>query len=112
MHDSTDVSLLWDVMRGLLRSTGRSARKHGVGGWRQLMRRARTRFQAVRETRRAKGPQVRAYLRTCRVLVTLKAAGLAEQKVQQIEGLIGHAERQVGQLDPFGLLPLCNAGAG
>ena len=97
-------------MRGLLRSTGRSTGKHGVGGWRQwrqLTRRVRRRFQAVRETRRAKGPQVRAYLRTCRILVgraesslkELQAVGLAKKKVKKIEGFIGHAQRQIEQVD-------------
>ena len=106
VHYPTDVSLLWDAMRGLLRSTGRSAGKHGVGGWRQLKRRVCRRFQAVREKRRAKEPQVRAYLRTCRVLVAraesslkaLQAAGLAKQKVQKIEEFIGHAQRQIEQV--------------
>ncbi len=110
VHYPTDVSLLWDALRGLLRSTGRSAGKHGVGGWRQwrqLTRRVRRRFQAVRETRRAQGPQIRAYLRTCRILVgrsesslkALQAAGLAKQKVQKMEGFIGHAQRQIEQVD-------------
>ena len=53
VHYPTDVSLPWDALRGLLRSTGRSAGKHDMGGWRQLTPRVRRRFNAVRETRRA-----------------------------------------------------------
>ena len=35
VHHRTDVSLLWDAMRWLLRGTGRAAIDHGVPGWRQ-----------------------------------------------------------------------------
>ena len=35
VHYPTDVNLLWDAMRCLLRELGRAARKHNIGGWRQ-----------------------------------------------------------------------------
>ena len=35
VHYPTDVNLLWDAMRCLLRELGRAARKHNRGGWRQ-----------------------------------------------------------------------------
>ena len=35
VHYPTDVNLLWDAVRCLLRETGRAAEKHAVGGWRQ-----------------------------------------------------------------------------
>ena len=35
VHYPTDVSLLWDAMRCLIRATGRAATEHDVRGWRQ-----------------------------------------------------------------------------
>ena len=35
VHYPTDVSLLWNAMRCLLRLLGQTAHKHGVAGWRQ-----------------------------------------------------------------------------
>ena len=35
VHYPTDVNLLWDAMRCLLRELGRAARKHHLAGWRQ-----------------------------------------------------------------------------
>ena len=35
VHYPTDVNLLWDAVRCLLRETGRAVEKHAVGGWRQ-----------------------------------------------------------------------------
>ena len=35
VHDPTDVSLLWDALRCLLRAVGRAAAKSGARGWRQ-----------------------------------------------------------------------------
>ena len=57
VHYPTDLNLLWDAMRGLLRETGRSAGRHGLGGWRQWRyqsRLVRRLFHKVRGTRRAK----------------------------------------------------------
>ena len=57
VHYPTDVSLLWDAMRCLLRETGRASGEHAVGGWRQwryLTREVRSLFNRVRSTRRAK----------------------------------------------------------
>ena len=73
VHYPTDVSLLWDAMRCLLRTTGRAAGKHGVRGWRQwrhLSREVQARHR-VRATRRAQAhpERVEAYLHRCRALV-------------------------------------------
>ena len=35
VHYPTDVRLLWDAMRCLIRETGRAAAEHDVAGWRQ-----------------------------------------------------------------------------
>ena len=57
VHYPTDVNLLWDAMRRLLRETGRATVQESVGGWRQwlhLTREVRNLFNRVRSTRRAK----------------------------------------------------------
>ena len=59
VHYPTDVNLLWDAMRCLLRELGRAARKHNIGGWRQwrhLTQEVKKCFNKVRSTRRAKRP--------------------------------------------------------
>ena len=75
VHYPTDVGLLWDAMRCLLRETGPAAKKHGVVGWRQwryLTQEVRTLFNRVRSTRRAKSQpdRVAAYVKQCRVLLS------------------------------------------
>ena len=35
VHYPTDVNLLWDAMRCLLRELGRAAKKHHIARWRQ-----------------------------------------------------------------------------
>ena len=112
VHYPTDVGLLWDAMRCLLRETGPAAQAHEVVGWRQwrhLSRELRTLFNRVRSTRRAKRrpDRVAAYVKQCRVLVeraeeTLKVlqemAGTAAQCVV-IQGFIAHARRQMDQVE-------------
>ena len=112
VHYPTDVNLLWDAMRCLIRETGRAAVKHAVGGWRQwrhLSRDVRKLFNGVRSTRRAKRrpERVEAYLERCRGLVeravatvdTLRDNGVAASTCQSIQGFIAHARRQVDQVE-------------
>ena len=112
VHYPTDVSLLWDAMRCLLRTTGRAATRHGLRGWRQwrhLSRDVRTRFHRVRTTRRAQAQpeRVTAYLERCRALMAraeatlgeLAATGDAPVACVQIEAYLGHARRQIDQVD-------------
>ena len=112
VHYPTDVSLLWDAMRCLLRETGRAARRHGVGGWRQwrhLSNEVRRLFYGVRSTRRAKRhpARVEAYLARCEGLVeraavtldTLRERGVGETPSRSIAGLIAHARRQMDQVE-------------
>ena len=112
VHYPTDVSLLWDAMRCLIRETGTAAGQHAVGGWRQwrhLSRDVRKRFNTVRSTRRAqrRPERVEAYLERCRALVArtaetldeLRDNGVGETACQSIEGLIVHARRQIGQVE-------------
>ena len=112
VHYPTDVNLLWDAMRCLIRETGRAAVKHAVGGWRQwrhLSREVRKLFNGVRSTRRAKRrpERVEAYLERCRGLVeraaatvdTLRDEGVASSTYQTIQGFIAHARRQIDQVE-------------
>ena len=112
VHYPTDVSLLWDAMRCLLRETGRAAGEHAVGGWRQwrhLSRQVKRLFDRVRSTRRAKHhpERVEAYLARCRALVAravetrdaLRETGVAEIPCRSMEGFITHARRQIEQVE-------------
>lgn len=111
VHYPTDVSLLWDAMRCMLRETGRAAGRHGVPGWRQWRfqsRLVRRLFHKVRGTRRAQRQpvRVRAYLARCRTLVaraaetveSLRRAG-DEVSCRKIAPFIVHARRQMDQVE-------------
>ena len=110
VHYPTDVNLLWDAMRCLLRELGRAARKHNIGGWRQwrhLTREVKKCFNKVRSTRRAKSQpdRVEAYLERCWHWVgraeesckELEQAGVAQSIT--IQALIVHARRQMDQVE-------------
>ena len=112
MHYPTDLGLLWDAVRCLIRETARAAVAHGVGGWRQhrhLGKRVKEGFNPVRSARRGKQTpeKVEAYLGLCRDLVeraegTVKALvekGVGEAECRLIRGYIDHARRQIGQVD-------------
>ena len=110
VHYPTDVSLLWDAVRCLLRETGRAAEESGTPGWRQwkhLTRQVRRLFHRVRRTRRARPEHVEEYLERCLDLVVraeaalpdLAAHGVKAWEIVEIEGYIAHARRQIGQTD-------------
>ncbi len=112
VHYPTDVNLLWDAMRCLLRETGRAAVQESVGGWRQwlhLTREVRNLFNRVRSTRRAKHhpERVSAYLERCRGLVeraektldALRDKNVGESTRQVIEGFLAHARRQMDHVE-------------
>ena len=110
VHYPTDVSLLWDAMRCLIRAVGRAAAKSGVRGWRQwkhLTRLVRRLFHRVRATRRARREHVEAYLGRCLELVARAEASLADLvshgvkawEIVEIEGYIAHAKRQIEQIE-------------
>lgn len=72
VHFPTDVSLLWDAMRCLIRICGRAAPAHGIGGWRQwkhLSQNLRRQFQAVSTARRQTPQRVQDYLASCQRLL-------------------------------------------
>ena len=112
MHYPTDVSLLWDATRCLLRETGRAAEKYAVRGWRQwrhLSREVKKLFNKVRSTRRAQRhpERVEAYVARCRALVerteatldALRDQGVGELGCRSITGLVAHARRQIDQVE-------------
>ena len=112
VHYPTDVSLLWDAMRCLIRDPARLARRHEVRGWRQWRhgsRSVRTLFNAVRSTRRAKGrpERVEAYLARCgewvgraeATLGALAGKGVPESEWAVIRSYVGHARRQMHQVE-------------
>ena len=112
VHYPTDVNLLWDAVRCLVRETGRAAERYGVRGWRQwrhLTREVRKLFNRVRSTRRAKRhpERVEAYLARCRALVeravetldALRNQGADAFTCHSIEGFVAHARRQIDQVE-------------
>ena len=110
VHYPTDVNLLWDAIRCLVRETGRAASEHGVVGWRQwrhLTKSVKMLFNRVRSTRRARLEHVEAYLECCRDLVERAQATLPELalrsatpwKLMNIEYYFGHAVRQIDHVE-------------
>ena len=73
VHWPTDVSLLWDAMRCLLRALGRTCQEHEVKGWRKYKdwtNKVKSVFNAVRTSARQRNKnQVEAYLELCSKLV-------------------------------------------
>ena len=71
-HYPTDVHLLWDAVRSLVRIATREAQRHGLSGWRQsrhVQTRLRPGFHRVRTRRHQTPRRVRAYRRLCRRLI-------------------------------------------
>ena len=112
MHYPTDVSLLWDALRCLIRVTALACEQHGLGGWRQsahLIRTVRGLFHRVRSSKRRKQQprRVQDYLRQARCIAErakeslerLEAARAGAGIVSEIKGFLEHAERQVDQVE-------------
>ena len=110
MHYPTDVNLLMDAMRCLVRVTGRTASEHEVAGWRQwrhLTQSVKRLFDQVRSTRRARPERVEAYLDRCRDLVERVQATLPDLTLRSatpweltaIEHYLGHARRPIDHLE-------------
>ena len=112
VHYPTDVNLLWDAMRCLIRETAKACKGCGIPGWRQskhLTQSIRARFNEVRtSTRQKRNPQnVVAYLDQSRDIVAraegslglLMTVGAQESVIGEIQRLIVHAHRQIDQID-------------
>ena len=114
VHYPTDVSLLWDALRCLIRTAAALSEECGLGGWRQkapLLLKARRLFNRVRSSKqRTRSPQrVQAYLqlarelagRAGRTLGELAEAGAAEAvqgTVQELQHYLDCAERLADQV--------------
>ena len=81
VHYPTDVRLLWDAIRCMLRCAGNAASKHDVSGfrqWQQLQVSFKKRFNKVRKIKRASPKHIKAYLKACAELVGRVEAFLVE----------------------------------
>ena len=114
VHYPTDVSLLWDALRCLLRLLGVTCQELGVAGWRQSghwLGKVRKLFNRVRSARQRRGKKgrrrVQLYLRVARLLVRRAEQTLPRLEAQpgtqavraEVERLPGHAWRQIDQID-------------
>ena len=109
VHYPTDVNLLLDAMRCMLRHAGPLGSKPKVPDWRQWMHLLETvtdKFNKIRKTRRARRKDIKAYLKLCTKLVgrvkalllELVAKGVSLQKINRIEYFAMHAVRQIDQI--------------
>ena len=112
VHYPTDVNLLWDAMRCLIRDTARSAKRHNLAGWRQshyLLNQVRRRFQRVNTAQRWRNKKrVTNYLKCCSKLIERAQDTLRELRrsvpntlLEQvaIEHWLEHAQRQHDQVE-------------
>ena len=110
VHYPTDVNLLWDAIRCLLRSTGKTALKYKMPGFRQsthLQGSIKNKFNKIRKTRRANSRHVKKYLKVCTELVgrsealveKLEAKGAFPKEINEIRYFSLHAVRQIDQIN-------------
>ena len=112
VHGPTDVNLLWDSLRCLIRTVAGRCREFGLGGWRQskhLTDKARTLFNRVRtaKQRDKKADRVGGYLEMATEIVEraegsleqLEKAGEEVGNLNEINGYLGHAKRQMDQVE-------------
>ena len=110
VHYPTDVRLLWDAIRCMLRCAGRAASTHDVSGFRQwvhLQESFKKRFNKVRRAKRASPKHIKAYLKACAeligrveaLLVELVAKGEPRWKINKIAYFLKHAVQQINQID-------------
>ncbi len=114
VHYPTDINLLYDATRCLIRTTSRAAEQHGVSGWRKHKHHARGLRGAFNSLRgRRKGVKwerrVKDYLSLCSELVNkseitllglaCKGGGIGIQAaISSIEHYREHAIRQIDQV--------------
>ena len=110
VHYPTDVSLLPDALRCMLRHAGLLGSKHYVPDWCQwqhLQISFKDKFNKIRKTRRASRKNIKAYLkadakligRVEALLVELAAKGVPPQETDKIKHFVMHAVRQINQID-------------
>ena len=108
-HYPTDVNLLLDAMRCMLRHAGPLGSEHKVPDWCQWMHLLETvtdKFNKIRKTRRARRKDIKVYLKLCTkligrvkaLLLELAAKGVSPQKINKIEYFAMYAVRQIDQI--------------
>ena len=112
VHYPTDVNLLYDAMRCLMRDVARAAGRFDLPGWRQhrhLERSVRLRYNRVRHSRgRRDRGKVKDYLRYCKWIVGRAQIAVAQLEqchpvpilaLLSIDEYLGHAARQLDQVE-------------
>ena len=110
VHYPTDVNLLKDATRCMLRDAARAASRHDVPGFRQrkrLQKSLNKRFNKIRNIRRASPKHIKAYLGYCAelvgrveaLLVELVAKGESPRKIKKIAYFLKHAVKQINLID-------------
>ena len=112
VHYPTDVNLLYDAMRCLMRDVARAAGKFDLPGWRQhrqLERSVRLRYNRVRHSRRRRDlGKVKDYLRYCKWIAGRAQIAFAQLEqchpvpilaLLSIDEYLGHAARQLDQVE-------------
>ena len=112
VHYPTDVNLLWDSLRCLIRTVAGRCKEFGLGGWRQskhLTDKARTLFNRVRtaKQRDKKADRVGGYLEMATEIVEraegslehLEKAGEEVGNLNEINGYLEHTKRQMDQVE-------------
>ena len=92
VHFPTDVNLLWDAMRGLIRTVGRLANQYRLEGWRQwqhLILRLKKFFNRVRSSKQRKKnkERVQEYLEEAIALLNRAEATLRQLVARGIEAV-------------------------
>jgi len=123
VHYPTDVNLLWDAIRTLIRVIAGLCAELDIAGWRQsryVLRRFKGLMRQIQRLKRstAKDPDKRAarqeeirtahraYIAEAEALlvrlrqsrVELTVAGVAQALLEEIDLFLGHAERQIDQI--------------
>ena len=111
VHYPTDVNLMWDALRCLIRETARRCEECKLGGWRQsehLTKKVRSAFNRVRSAkqRTTEDARVQAYLDLAAEIVERAEGSLKELEkigeeagdLNEIKGYLRHAKRQMDQV--------------
>lgn len=112
VHYPTDVNLLWDSLRCLIRVVALHCSFFGLGGWRQsqhLTNTVRRAFNRVRSAKQSttKVERVQEYLALGTEMVEraegsvgqLEKAGAEAEDLKEINGYLMHAKRQLDQVE-------------
>ena len=112
VHYPTDVNLLYDATRCVLRDVARAADRFGLEGWRQHQHLECTMRKLYNRVRNSRGrrdlSKVKDYLRYCKAIVERVPATVAQLErchsvpittLLSIDNYLGHAHRQLEQVE-------------